>query len=83
MDKSITPPTFEQEEVFGILHKIVTDEVMSVNTHGAISDDILAEVQKLQIQFGLKIAVTAWNECIKYHYAKFDRTVDDAIGRFA
>ena len=56
----------QRREVEELLRKIVTDEVMGVNAHG-MDSKLLAEVQSMQIDFGFRMAVLAWNKCIEYH----------------
>ena len=56
----------QRREVEDLLKKRVADEVMGVNAHG-MDSKLLAEVQTMQIDFGFKMAVLAWNNCIEYH----------------
>lgn len=59
----------QRGEVEELLRKMVSDEVMRVLPQG-MDSKVLADVQRLQIEFGYKIAVVAWNECVRYHRNK-------------
>ena len=60
----------QRQEVEEMLRKMVADEVMGVNAPG-MDSKLLADVQAMQIDFGYRMAVLAWNKCIEYHTEQF------------
>ena len=69
MTKKSLKHEVEKREVSRILRELVEEEVMRVVPHG-MDAEMYAEVQRLQVDFGYKMAVKGWNECIEYHMKK-------------